>query len=78
MNGGCPNGIPCWLNIGSYIMCNKCYEKYVDRTGRFMLFCKTLENETNELKRLCIAQRYCSAQDKYIPYRQKESCKNFE
>lgn len=59
-------------------MCKNCYEKYVDRTGRFMLFCKLFESETNELKRLCVAQRYCSAQDKYIPYKQKESCKKFE
>lgn len=43
-----------------------------------MLFCKLFESETNELKRLCVAQRYCSAQDKYIPYKQKESCKKFE
>lgn len=59
-------------------MCKNCYEQYVERTGRNMLFCKKLELKTEEFERLCVAQRYCSDRDKYIPFKQNERCKNYE
>ena len=62
-------------------MCKNCYEKMVKRSEKIMLFCKLLENDitnTSEMMKLCICQRFCSDKDKYIPYKQKEGCKNFE
>jgi hypothetical protein len=43
-----------------------------------MLFCKLREDKTKEIERLCAAQRYCSEQDKYIPFKQVERCKKYE
>ena len=59
-------------------MCKNCYEQYVERTGRYMLFCKLREDKIKEIERLCAAQRYCSEQDKYIPFKQVERCKKYE
>lgn len=60
-------------------MCGNCYEKFLKRSGKVMLFCKLLEKEhKNEMEQLCICQRYCSDKDKYIPHQQKERCKDYE
>ena len=62
-------------------MCKNCYEKFVERSGKVMLFCKLLEADNEiktEMMQLCIRQRFCSDKDKYIPYQQKEGCKNYE
>lgn len=62
-------------------MCKNCYESFVERSGKTMLFCKLRENNNEfktEMMKLCICQRFCSDKDKYIPYRQKEGCKNYE
>ena len=62
-------------------MCKNCYEKFVERSGKIMLFCKLLDVDKEaktEMMKLCICQRFCSDKDKYIPYHQKESCKKYE
>ena len=62
-------------------MCKNCYEKYVDRTGKEMLFCKLRINENashDSMFNLCICQRYCSDKEKYIPHNQRENCKYYE
>lgn len=59
-------------------MCGNCYEKYVERTERVMLFCKLKNSAIAELLKLCDCQRYCSDKDKYVPHKQKESCKYYE
>ena len=62
-------------------MCKNCYEKFVERSGKVMLFCKLLEADNEiktEMMKLCIRQRFCSDKDKYIPYQQKEGCKKYE
>lgn len=62
-------------------MCKNCYEKFVERSGKDMLFCKLLEKDEaikTELAQLCICQRFCSDKNKYIPYHQKEGCKNYK
>ena len=43
-----------------------------------MLLCDLKRNENDELMRLCICQRYCNREDKYIPHQQKEQCKDYE
>lgn len=58
-------------------MCIHCIEKYVERTERIMLFCDKKQTD-DLLANLCICQRYCSEKDRYIPYRQKEQCKEYE
>lgn len=59
-------------------MCNNCYEKFVNRVKRKMLFCKLLDNNSsNIMTQLCICQKYCSEKDEYIPFKQKEGCKKF-
>ena len=53
----------------------------MERSGKVMLFCKLLEADNEiktEMMKLCIRQRFCSDKDKYIPYQQKEGCKNYE
>lgn len=57
------------------IMCNNCYEKFVERSGKVMLLCHMKDNESTDLLKICNCQRYCSGQDKYIPHKQKEGCK---
>lgn len=61
-------------------MCNNCYEKFVVRSNKTMLFCKLKDNENfkSEMMKLCDCQRFCSDKDKYIPCRQKEGCKYYE
>ena len=62
-------------------MCKNCYEKFVERSGKIMLFCKLLDVDKEaktEMMKLCICQRFCSDKDKYIPYQQKECCKYYE
>ena len=61
-------------------MCKNCYEKFVERSGKIMLFCKLLSETEKyfDMKQLCLCQRFCSDKDKYIPYHQKEGCKNYE
>jgi len=62
-------------------MCNNCYEKFVNRSGKIMLFCKLRDKDSEaktEMKELCICQRFCSDKDKYIPNHQKEECKYYE
>ena len=59
-------------------MCKYAYEKYVMKSKREMIFCKLKDNETDDLAKLCIAQRYCDEKDKYIPHKQKERCKYYE
>ena len=46
-----------------------------------MLFCKLLEENNdskNEMTKLCIRQRFCDEKDEYIPYKQKDGCKNYD
>ena len=62
----------------SEIMCRHCYEEYINRTDKIMLVCDLKNDESDELLRLCICQRYCNKDDKYIPYNQKEQCKEYE
>lgn len=62
-------------------MCKNCYEKFVERSRKIMLFCKLLDSDKEaktEMMKLCICQRFCSDEDKYIPHKQKEGCKNYE
>lgn len=62
-------------------MCKNCYEKFVERSGKIMLFCKLLDVDKEaktEMMKLCIFQRFCSDKDKYIPHQQKEGCKYYE
>lgn len=59
-------------------MCNKCYEQFVYRTEKLMLFCIQKKHESDELSQLCICQRFCSEKDKYIPHHQKSGCKDYE
>lgn len=62
-------------------MCKNCYEKFVERSGKVMLFCKLLEEDNevkSEMMKLCLYQRFCSDEDKYIPFKQNEGCKNYE
>ena len=61
-------------------MCKNCYEKFVERSGKIMLICRLMEEskvENTDMTKLCICQRFCSDKDKYIPYQQKEGCKNY-
>ncbi len=60
-------------------MCGNCYEKYVERSEKTMLFCKlkSKEMEQSELLGLCTCQRFCSDKDKYIPYKQISGCKYY-
>ncbi len=62
-------------------MCKNCYEKFVERSGKIMLFCKLLDADKEvktEMMKLCICQRFCMDKDKYIPHQQKEGCKYYE
>ena len=62
-------------------MCKNCYEKFVERSRKIMLFCKLLDSDKEaktEMMKLCICQRFCSDKDKYIPHQQKEGCKYYE
>ena len=60
-------------------MCKNCSEKLVERTGRIMLFCKLKGDIKDEdFSKICTCQRYCNEKDRYIPYKQRENCKNFE
>lgn len=59
-------------------MCANCYEKYLEHARRIMLFCLRKAGNGPELLKLCDCQRYCSEKDKYIPHKQKESCKYYE
>ena len=59
-------------------MCKHCYENFVNRTEKIMLLCDLKESENDELMKLCICQRYCNREDKYIPHQQKEQCKDYE
>lgn len=61
-------------------MCKNCYEKYVERSGKIMLFCTLRDKDkecTSEMMKLCCCQRFCSDKDKYIPHKQKEGCKYY-
>lgn len=43
-----------------------------------MLLCKLKSNQTSEIMKLCICQRFCPDKDKYIPHQQKSGCKYYE
>lgn len=61
-------------------MCKNCYEKFVKRSGKTMLLCRIMQEnnmENADMSKLCTCQRFCSDMDKYIPYKQKEGCKNY-
>ncbi len=59
-------------------MCKQSYEKLVKRSGKIMLLCKLKSNQTSEIMKLCICQRFCPDKDKYIPHQQKSGCKYYE
>lgn len=59
-------------------MCKYCYEEFMERAGKIMLFCKLKNNEKLQIGKLCACQRFCSDENKYIPYHQKENCKNYK
>lgn len=68
---------PDTLHIQETIMCNNCYEKFIERSGKIMLLCRIRsEAGTNELEQLCCFQHYCPGKDKYIPNNsQNTECK---
>ena len=57
-------------------MCKHAYEKVSERTKTKMIFCKLMGND-GDLSQLCICQRYCGEQGKYIPTNPKRDCKNY-
>lgn len=60
-------------------MCKYCYENFLERSGKIMLFCKLQDQDSEtEMMKLCVCQRFCSDKDKYIPYQQKNGCKYYE
>ncbi len=90
-------------------LCKHCYEAFVPRSGKVMLYCRLLTQnrgyqnrseqnccvqnsnnsstekgnsqippQTTPLSGLCLCQRYCPDQDKYIPHQQQSGCKQFQ
>ena len=57
-------------------MCRHQKEVFVDESKKIMLIC-LLKNDDNKHINLCIAQRYCSEQDKYVSHNQKQICKKY-
>ena len=59
-------------------MCKNSYEKMSEKTKKIMIFCELKKSETNELLKLCVSQRYCGEEGKYVPAKQKQFCKFYE
>ena len=71
-------------------LCKHCYEAFVPRSGKVMLYCRLLTQNrgrlisddqippVSPLSGLCLCQRYCPDQDKYIPHWQQSGCKQFQ
>lgn len=61
-------------------MCNNCYEKFVERSGKTMLLCKLRASEsTNETGQLCCFQHFCPDKDRYVANdRQNTECKFYK
>lgn len=59
-------------------MCKHCCEKFSDITQKIMLFCDMKTENINDMECICTCQRFCSELDKYIAYKQREGCKNYE
>ncbi len=73
------------IKVDPMCICKYCYETFVPRSGKFMLSCRLFAqdgkgNSTpfSPLQHLCLCQRYCRDQGKYIPHQQKSGCKHFQ
>lgn len=63
------------------MLCKHCYEKYSERSHKSMLFCCQFndgkKSDKPTLSELCMFQRFCSDEDRYIPNKQNK-CKEYE
>ena len=58
-------------------MCVNAYESLCERTGKIMVFCR-LKGVEQTLEHICISQKFCGKEDKYVPLNQKRDCKFYE
>lgn len=60
-------------------MCKNAYEKVNSKTKHNMYYCHCFDNEDNEIKRLCLYQRYCSEKCTYIfnNFNNEKRCKKY-
>ena len=58
-------------------MCKYAYEQLSERTKKIMIFCKLMGNDAS-LGQLCISQRFCPDQNRYIEIDQQRDCKKYE
>lgn len=62
-------------------MCKNAYEQLSKRTGKIMVFCRLRDDckeYTSEMMKLCVAQKFCSDKDKYVPHGQEQMCKYYK
>lgn len=58
-------------------MCKNAYIKECTRMQKNMYFCHCFDNEADEIKRLCLFQRYCGEKGEYI-FNNETRCKQYE
>lgn len=56
-------------------MCANAYKKKCTKNGTTMIFCNLI-NSDEELRKICIHQKYCDKKNEYIPSNQ-EQCRNY-
>lgn len=57
--------------------CKNAYEQISDKTKKIMVFCKS-KGDTPTFGNLCISQRFCAKEDRYIESNQENYCKLYE
>lgn len=60
-----------------YNKCKNAYEQLSERTKKVMIFCKLMGNDAS-LDQLCISQRFCPEQNRYIVMDQQRDCKQYK
>lgn len=58
-------------------MCKNAQEQFFQKTGKVMLFCR-LKGDVCSLRTLCVCQRYCKDEDKYVETNPQANCKYYE
>lgn len=58
-------------------MCKDAYEQVSKRTGKIMIFCKRMGNDTS-LSNICTGQKFCKDKDRYVEINQKQNCKYYK
>ena len=58
-------------------MCKNSYYKNNKRTDKKMIYCHCFDKEDDDMRKLCLYQRYCKDKEEYV-FNNIEKCKNYK